>query len=102
MEITYDQGSEFIGHEFRKSLLETEYGITAKPSKLVNPTSNIILERICQVLGNLVAGDDPWTVILAAADFTINSTKNRLKGYNPGQLVFGRDIILPITHKADW
>ena len=24
MEITYDQGSEFIGHEFRKYLIETE------------------------------------------------------------------------------
>ena len=25
-EITYDQGSEFIGHEFRKPLIEEEYG----------------------------------------------------------------------------
>ena len=32
MEIMYDQGSEFIGHEFIKSILEKEYGITAKPS----------------------------------------------------------------------
>ena len=24
-EITYEQGSEFIGHEFRKSLIEMEY-----------------------------------------------------------------------------
>ena len=32
VEITYDQGKEFIGPEFRKSLIEIEYGITANPS----------------------------------------------------------------------
>ena len=54
MEITYNQGSEFIVHEFRKSLIGTEYGITAKPSTSVNPTSNEILGQVSQVLGNLV------------------------------------------------
>ena len=39
-EITYDQGSEFIGHEFRKSIIEEEYGIVAKTSTSGNPTSN--------------------------------------------------------------
>ena len=29
MEITYEKGSEFIGHEFRKSLIKEEYGIIA-------------------------------------------------------------------------
>ena len=32
MKITYDQGSEFIGHEFRKYVIEEEYRIVAKPS----------------------------------------------------------------------
>ena len=54
MEITYDQGSEFIGHKFRKSLIQMEYEITAKPSTLGNLASNAILERIRHVLGNLV------------------------------------------------
>ena len=40
--------------------------------------------------------------ILAAAEFLILSTKNRLKGYNPGQLVFSRDMILTIKHTVDW
>ena len=53
IEITYDQGNEFIGHEFRKSLIETEYGITAKPITLVNSMSNAVSESIHQVLGNL-------------------------------------------------
>ena len=50
----YDQGKEFIGHEFRKPLIEMEYGITSEPRTSVNFTSNAILERIHQVLENLV------------------------------------------------
>ena len=46
--------------------------------------------------------DDPWSVILAAAAFTISSTANRLEGYSQDQLVFGRDIFLPIRHKVYW
>ena len=53
MTITYDQGSEFIGHEFRKNLTETEYGMISKPRTSGNPNPNRILERIHQVLGNL-------------------------------------------------
>ena len=87
--ITYGQGSEFIGREFRKSPIEKYYWITAKPSTLGYTTSNTILERIHQVLGNLVMTfkikgtyvdeDDPWFVILDAAEFTILSPANRLK-----------------------
>ena len=46
IEITYDQGKAFIGHEFIKSLIETEYGITAKPSTSVNPSQYRIGHRI--------------------------------------------------------
>ena len=81
---------EFIGHEFRKSIIETEYGITAKPNTSGNSTSNAILEQIPQVLGNLVhtfniretyvEEENTWLDILAAA-FEIWSTENGLKGY---------------------
>ena len=37
---------------------------------------------------------DPWTVILDATEFAIQSTTNRKKGYIPGQLIFGHEIIL--------
>ena len=53
-EIMYDQGSEIIGHEFRKSLVEEKYGIISKPINLVNLTYNAILEQIHQILSNLV------------------------------------------------
>ena len=54
IEITYNQGSKFIGHKFGKSLIEDEYGITEKSRTSGNPMSNSVLERIHQVLGNLV------------------------------------------------
>ena len=90
-----------------------EYGITAKISTLGNPMSNTLLERIHQVLGNLVRTfkkstqtyvdeDDPRTVVLSAAAFAIHSTTNRKKVYSPGQLIFGRDMILPIKQRVDW
>ena len=104
IEITYDQGKGFIGHNFRKSLIETECRITAKPSTLVNPMSHAILERIHQVLGNLlrtfniqqtyVDKNDLCAGTLGAAAFVIRSTTNRQKVYIPGQLIFGYDMRL--------
>ena len=44
MEITYDQGSEFIGNEYIKSLIEKEYKIHSNQSTLEKPTSNAIFE----------------------------------------------------------
>ena len=74
--------------------------------------SNAILEHIRQVLGNLVRNfkiqqtyvdkNDPWRGILAAAAFAILSTTRRQQGYSPGQLIFGRDTILPIKYTVDW
>ena len=34
--------------------------------------------------------------------FAICSITNRKKGYIPGQLVFGRDMILLVKYRVDW
>ena len=67
--------------------------------------SKIVLERIHQVLGNLVGTyninknyvdkDDQILVILTATVFEICLKSIRLKYYSPGQLGFGCDKILP-------
>ena len=72
----------------------------------------MILERIHTVLDHLVRTYnikctyiheyDPWLRILVDAVFIIHCTTNGLKGYSPGQLVFGRDMIILIKHTADW
>ena len=41
-------------------------------------------------------------VILAAAAIENFSATNRQKGYSQGQLIFGRDMILPIKCRVDW
>ena len=81
------------------------------PRTLVNTTSNEILKWIHQVLVNLVQNlnnietdvdeDDPWSENLAAATFKIRSTTNRLKGYSPGQLLFGHDMITMIKNMVN-
>ena len=44
----------------------------------------------------------PWLIILAAEVLAVSPTNNMLKGYSPGQLVLGHDIILPMKHAEDW
>ena len=68
--------------------------------------SNIVLERIHQVIVNLVwtynihktyvNKDDPWSGILMLTVFVFCLAENGLKDYSWGQLLFGCDIILPI------
>ena len=81
VEITYDQGGEFLGHEFKNGLIENEYSIQTKPASPGNPHANATIERLHQVLGNLVHTrnlqetyvDDayPFMGILVAADFVV-------------------------------
>ena len=108
--VTYDRGSEFIGHEFQKML--DDYGVKKKPITTRNPQANAIVERVHQVIGNIVRTfelqenyldeDDPWAGILAATTFLIHSTYHTTLQKSPGQLVFGRDMIFNIQHTANW
>ena len=45
-EITFGQGSEFIGSEIRNSLIETEYGKKLNPTSSRNLQANTIIEII--------------------------------------------------------
>ena len=58
--------------------------------------------RTCNINQYYVDEDEPWSGILAASVFLILSTKNRMKGYIPGQLICFHDMILPIKHTVDW
>ena len=41
-QVTYDRGSEFIGHEFQSML--NDYGVKKKPITTRNPQANLIVE----------------------------------------------------------
>ena len=58
--------------------------------------------RTFNIKETYVDKDDALLGILTATAFAICSTLNMLKGYIPGQLGFGRDMILPIKHRVDW
>ena len=110
-QVTFDRGSEFIGHEF-KTMIKNDYGIKGKPITVRNPQANAICERVHQVIANIIRTfelqdnyldeDDPWKGILSATSFAIRSTYHTTLQKTPCQLVFGRDMIFNIEHAANW
>ena len=67
-----------------QDLIKNEYGIKTKQTTVKNPQANSVLERIHQVLLNMLRTfeledrnldkDDPWTGILSAIAFAVRST----------------------------
>jgi hypothetical protein len=45
---------------------------------------------------------DPWGPFLSSDAYAIRSTFHTTLKATPGQLVFGRDRVLPINFMADW
>ena len=78
----------------------------------MNPQANSILGSIHQVIANLVHTfdlqnyyldeDDPWSGILTATDFTLHRMYHTRLQSTPGQLVFGRNMILNAPSFVDW
>jgi hypothetical protein len=107
--IGFDGGSEFkqVFDEMRKN-----YGMKKRVTTAYNPQANGIIERVHLVLGDALRtfelqereldATDPWSPFLASAAFAIRSTHHTTLGASPGQLVFGRDMLLPIKFKANW
>ena len=110
-QITFDRGSEFIGQDFQKMIKE-DYGIKPKPITVRNPQANAIVERVHQVIGNIIRtfelesnyldDSNPWKGVLSATAFAVRSTYHTTLQNTPGQLVFGRDMILNVKHEANW
>ena len=109
--ITFDKGSEFKA-EFA-AMIEEENGIKKRGISPRNPQANSVLERIHQVIGNMIKTfriydredldeQDPWSGILAAIMFGVRATYHTTLEATPMQLVFQRDAILPIDYQPDW
>jgi hypothetical protein len=77
-----------------------------------NPQSNGIIERVhltlndslrtAEIDGMEMDEKDPWGPFLSSAAYAIHSTFHTTLKATPGQLVFGRDTVLPIKFMADW
>ncbi len=107
--LIYDNGSEFKLHF---EYLCESYGITRKPTTVMNPWANGILERIHQVLeqmlrtaeldmANSVTPDDV-DVFLDNAAWAIRSTYHRVLKASAGAAIFGCDMLFDIPFVADW
>jgi hypothetical protein len=83
-----------------------------KNSTPFNTQSNGIIERAhltlneslrtAEIDGREMDEKDPWGPFLSSAAYAIRSTFHTTFKATPGQLVFGRDMVLPIEFMADW
>jgi hypothetical protein len=107
--IIYNNGSEFkLNFEY---LCET-YGIKRKPTTVKNPQANAILERLHQVLGQMLRTSeldmaetitpDDIDVFLDNAAWVICSTYHTVLKASPGAAIFGHDMLFDIPFTADW
>ena len=102
--VIIDRGREFFA-EF-KTMMQDDYNITIRPITPRNPQANDILERVHQAIRNILRTfkvqnmvlDDvnSWDGILATTMFALHATV-----HTPAQLVFGRDSLINISHKAN-
>ena len=105
-------GNEFPGHSFEKNLIKNEYKIKPKCATTDNPQANSTLERIHQVLANLVRTSDlqnnyveeydTWSGILVATAFIVCIMYHTTLQATPDQLVFDHDMMLDISFISDW
>ena len=107
--VIMDNGSEFK-RDF-KPLLKT-FGIKAKHIIVRNPQANAVLERVHQVVVDMLRSkdlenydpdqDNLWSDILASVAGAIRSIVHSTLEATQGKLVFGRDMIFQDTFKANW
>ena len=102
------------GNEFKKDFLPLlkDFAIKPTPTTIKNPQANAILERVHQVIGNMLRTKnlqeydfdetDPWSEILASVACAILRTHHTTLQATPAELVFSRDMKLNIKFLADW
>jgi hypothetical protein len=88
------------------------FALKGKPTSSWNPQSNGIIQRIHLVIGNMLRTFEdnnrdlppimPFRSFISAASWAIRSTYHTMLQATPGQLVFGRDMLLSIPIRADW
>jgi hypothetical protein len=105
----YDNGSEF--KLYFQELIDS-YNIKKKPTTVKNPQANAVLERVHQVIANMLRTSsldmaetvDPDAVsdFLDNAAWAIRSTYHTVLKSSPGAAIFGRDMLYDIPYLADW
>jgi transposase InsO family protein len=108
VQVNFGNGSEF------KSVFKEmcdNLGIKCSPTTSYNPQVNSVIERIHQVMGNMLRAseledreldpDNPWNEFIQACAFATWSTFHTTLQASPGQLVFRTDKIHDIQFEAN-
>ena len=109
----HDNGNEFLGPAFSSML--TRNRIKSVPTTVKNPQSDSTVERMYQSISAIIAislrenppvkYEEVSNLVFnkcTAAQYAIRSTVNISLKHTPGELAFGRDMILPIPSKVNW
>jgi Integrase core domain. len=107
--VVYNNGSEFK-KDFQ--LLIEDFDIKPKCTTVENPQANTPVERVHQVIHNMICTKvlsnhvfdyiDPWGEILSSIAWEIRASYHSMLGVTPAQLVFGCDMIFNIKTIIDW
>ncbi len=108
--IIYNNGSEF---KLNVEYLCVTYGIKCRPTTIKNPQANAILERLHQVLAQMLCTSeldmaktitpDDVDVFLDNATWAICSTYHTVLKASRGAAIFGHDMLFDIQFIiADW
>jgi hypothetical protein len=107
--LIYDNRSEF---KLYFKYLCKSYGIKCKPTTVKNPRANGILERVHQVLGQMLCTaeidmadsvtPDDVNVFLDNVAWAICSTYHTVLKASPGAAIFWTDMLFDIPFMVDW
>ena len=107
----HDNSNEFLGPSFSSMLLKNK--IKSVPTTVKNPQENAIVERMHRSISTMIAiskrenpplkYEDVSNLLLRkciAAQYAIKAIINMTLKHTPGELAFGRDMILPMQSNA--
>ena len=106
--VVFDNGMEFTA-EFHELL--DSYGIQAKATRIKNPQSNVMIERVYLTIGDSLRAmnlserkfdDTSAHGILQSIAWGLCTTYHTSLCTSPGQLTFGQDMVIPATYLANW
>jgi hypothetical protein len=106
--VVYDNGTEFVGHEFQEML--QSYGIKPVATTVKNPKSNGVIERVHLTMGDMLrtmtfAGSDWFQDMQRALDavaWAIRTSINPNIKHSPCHLAFNHDMIFRRAVQVDW
>ena len=107
--VIFDNGSEF-----KKDFLPLLKDFVIKPTatSVKNPQANAAVERIHQVVGNMMRTKElkthifdyvnPWGSILSSVAWAVRSSYHSVLQADPAQLLLGSDMVVNLKFAADW